>query len=173
MDAVTVIAVVAAVVSTVGLISFGLVDVLQWRGIRALKSMAENQAKIWEERGSMGEQIGEWLMEPSGDGKPSNLEVLASVVGVNVATSMRNSVAGQLSGDVRLEKSIEKRVQDYFVNIDPQLKDLSSFAELLGIPQEHLGLLARVLQRVAPQLGGAGGTANNRVTSHNGEFGKL
>jgi len=135
---------------SLGVFLLGAVDFItnfrQWHTIKRLQSVLDSEIGQWKEKGTVGEQIGEWLMEKEPD-KPSNLEILGAVAGSSMATSMRMSMAGEKSGDARLEQGIEKRFQDYMISIDPNLKDLAQLAEVIGIDPKYLSILGKVVSK--------------------------
>jgi hypothetical protein len=163
LDATIIFAIVVLVITAFG----SLVDLYQTRTILSMGRRLEAADKLFQERGDAGEQIGGWLMNSDREDKLSNLEVMGAVVGSAMAKSMKASIAGEKSGDVRLEQGIEKKFQDYMKQIDPNLKDLSDLGDLLGVAPEHLGILARIVQRYAPRAL-AGGSLNS--TQKDGRF---
>lgn len=146
LDATIIFAVVVLVITAFG----SLIDLYQTRTILSMGRRLEAADKLFQERGDAGEQIGGWLMQSDREDKLTNLEVMAVSVGSSIAKSMKASIAGERSGDVRLEQGIEKKFQDYMKTIDPNLKDLSDLGELLGVAPEHLGILGRIVRRYAP-----------------------
>lgn len=123
-----------------------------WDAIATLfqrKILHELQESIamWKDKGDIGEQIGEWLLETEGEGKPTNLEILSQHVGSNLYLSMRNAGAAAMSGDSRHNKMVEGRVVDALEEGQPELKVLRSFAEQIGLDVSDVPAIIQVLQK--------------------------
>jgi len=154
---------------TLGLVAVTwITDYFQWRGIRNLDKRLEEEAKVWTERGDIGEQLGAWLLNKEAEDKPSNLEILTALTGQNLAKSMRLSAAAEISGDVRHEKAIENRVMEAVKTSMPD-SEVFWVLEKLGLADltspEDVAVVMRVVKRLGidkvlggvPQGKGKGG----------------
>lgn len=117
------------------------IDALQTRAIRRINTRFDVEAKTYEERGSIGEQFGDWLLSPSDEkeGSPSNLEVMTTMVGRQIAGSFSAATKGIVSGDVRTFRSVEKAMLEGIQT--PEAKALIEACDRFGIPHELGGVL--------------------------------
>lgn len=131
-----------------------LIDALQTRAIRTINQRFQDEAKAFEERGTIGEQFGDWLLTPSDDkqGSASNLEVMTTLVGRQIAGSFSAAAKGIVSGDVRTFRSVEKSMLEGLQT--PESKALIEACDRFGIPRELGGVLLEAAQKhgLLPQL---------------------
>lgn len=141
MDAFLITAMAAIVVTAMAL----LVDVQQTRTIRKINRRFDKEAEAFEERGTIGEQFGDWLLAKSGD-KPedvSNLEVMTTLVGRQIAGSFSAAAKGIMSGDIRNYRRVEGAVLQGLET--PETRALSELGERIGLGRDDLGILLEVL----------------------------
>lgn len=133
-DSTLLVAMAAIVVTACALV----VDFIQTRAIRQINAKTEEELKEWRERGTIGEQFGEWLMfrepsEDSGKPNPSNMEILMYQAGQSYAKSMRLSVAADQSALVRSQNATDKTVFEALKDNDPVIRDICTGLEVAGI----------------------------------------
>lgn len=133
MDIALIIALVAAVSSTLVAFVALITDRLQWGILKYIKSEFELRAKQWEENGSVGDQIGNWLTFTEKEGEPTNLEVLAQTAGRAMFSSASASMKAGMSGDVRHQNGIDKQLFAAMQNSNPEMKAISVFLDKLGL----------------------------------------
>ena len=167
MDNSLLVALVCAVVSTVVALCSLITDRLQWGVLRYIKAEFDTRAKQWEANGSVGEQLGEWILASKNPDEPCNGEVIGSIIGSSMAKSMRNAYAGEKSGDVRLQKGIDGKVFEAIQDANPEMKLIGTALDRLGLGDlntpELLPYAAKALGKYVPKdlLGG-------QVTQNNG-----
>jgi len=87
------------------------------------------------ERGTVGEQFGEWLLETETDdeGAPTRLEALSAIVGASIARTQRFSSMQELSVDSRAFNKYDAKIQEAVKKQMPiGYKFLFKVAEHLG-----------------------------------------
>lgn len=116
-----------------------------------MQTQLETLSTAWEDKGSVGAQIGEWLMESEGEGKPTNLQVAALDVGQALYASLRNGAAAVMGGEKRHESMVENRTLEAIENSDPEMKVLKGFFERFGLLDlwnpEDIPAVVKVLQK--------------------------
>lgn len=152
MDSTLIIALVCAVVSTFVAVAALITDRLQWSILKYIKTEFDTRAKQWEQNGTFGEQLNSWLFAKEKDEDETNLEIITSMIGKTFYASVNSSLAGQKSGDVRLQQSVDNRVFDAVKENNPELKLLVTVLEKLGLGDlttpELLPLAASSVQRL-------------------------
>jgi hypothetical protein len=152
------VALVAAVISCIVAFAALVTDRLQWGILKYLKSMFEATSKKWEENGTIGEQLGNWLMFTEKEGEPTNLQVIAQAAGQAMFASANASMKGQMSGDVRHQKGVDGQIFEALENANPQMKAITIFLDKLGLGDlatpEELPYVLNWLQK-NQALGGA------------------
>ena len=92
---------------------------------------------------------------PEKEGMPSPLESYLLKIGEGLALSMRNSLAGQISGDVRLGKAVDKAVG--MDALDQSgiggILDIIGAGHTKALLAKNPQTLALVLQRFGPIIG--------------------
>jgi hypothetical protein len=95
------------------------------------------------------------FVTPPDDKTPSPLESYALKIGEGLALSMRNSFAGQISGDVRLQKGVDKAIG---MDVMDQsgiggILDVLGMSNVKNMLAKNPATLGMILQRVSPLIG--------------------
>lgn len=124
------------------------IDALQTRAIRRINRRIETESKTFEERGSIGDQFGDWLLEPADDkpDSPTNLQVCASQVGSVIAHSFSMGLKGIKSGDERLERSLERKIIEGVQT--PETKAILAACERFGIDPQYASLVIPIANKL-------------------------
>lgn len=146
MDYITVvliIATVAAVLSTIGMFIFGIVDLRQLGFIKKINKRIDEFESI-----DPGESFGNWLLtkQKQEDGSEiSNLETCARLVGHQIAGSFSMGLKGIASGEARTVRSVENKIISTLQS--PEAKALIGFCDQAGIPRDLASLTYEILEK--------------------------
>lgn len=155
MDTAIIVAFVAVGITCVS----SIIDAIQTMHIRKVQNQLAEATSLWKGKGDLGDQLGEYLMERESEDKPTNMEVLGSVLGSSMVKSMNATTAGVKSGDVRLQKSVDNQVFEAVKGSDPNLALISSVLDKLGLGElatpELLPYAARAIQKFGLHDGGS------------------
>lgn len=151
MDPIWLIA-MASVAVTAGAL---VVDLLQTRSIRKINSRIEAESKTFEERGSIGEQFGGWLLATEKDAEGNevtNLALCSKVVGHQIAQSFSMGLKGIASGEARTIRSVETKIMEGLKS--PESKALMEFCDQIGLPRDLAGTAYDILEKrgLLPQI---------------------
>jgi len=110
-----------------------IIDFIQTWHIREVQNQLKSAQKRWDERGGIGDQLGDWLLEKRPEDQLSNLEFLSAKVGQTLYASLRSGSAAVSSGEKRHENMVENRTLEALEASDPEMKMLKSVFERLGL----------------------------------------
>lgn len=128
MDATSIVALVALLVALIAT----SVEYLSFRGIS--QKIDEERAKH-DAKGSIGEQIGDWLLYRENEGEPSNLDVVADRVAHAMVVGVSAQAAGLASGDSRRKSMVENKLFNAVSNANPNMKVIGMILEKLGLEE--------------------------------------
>lgn len=139
--------------------------------IRSFNKKFNERAQWYEERGSLGDQLGTWLLSSEGEDKPSNLDVLTSAAGAAFYRSSTASLAGLKSGEVRHFQKVEDDVFNSLLDSDPDVKFIAGLLEKAGLgeyvnPKD----LPYIIQKFGGRLLGNDGNPRYRGKAQDSRF---
>ena len=163
-------------VLSIGVFMLGTIDFLtnyrQWRTIKNLQGVLNDKIGLWEERGDIGQQFGNFLMAREAQDKPTNLQIMATEVGQTLYASLRSGANAALSGDKRHENMVENKTLEALEASDPEMKVLKGIFERLGLDDmwnpDDIPSVVNVLRKHGVLGGGNGAIAprgNSRSNS--------
>lgn len=127
-----------------------IVDTMQWRVLRRITQRIDQQTAEWEERGTVGEQFGEWLLEPREDGV-NNLQAISSHVANAMVVGINSQAAGRASGDARHQKMVDNKLFNALSAANPDLGMIKAFLTKIGLEElatsEQLPYVMRFLKK--------------------------
>lgn len=139
-----IISAVALIISTIS----SIWDAYGNLNIRRVQKTLSKSVDAWEDKGSVGEQFGDFLLsksDPDVPESPTNLECMASLVGKQIAGSFTAAAKGIVSGDVRTFRSVEKAFMEGIQT--PESKALMEACDQFGVSRELGGVLLEVAQK--------------------------
>jgi len=122
--------------------------------IRAIDKRLQREHNWMEERGTAGEQFGQWLLYKENEKDPTNIEVLADTVVSRLGEHQRFSSMQEASVDARIQNKYDAKVMEALKKQVPiGYRLLMKVAEQLGfdleeiISSDELGPFLRSLQK--------------------------
>jgi len=107
--------------------------------IRAIDKRLQREHNWMEERGTAGEQFGEWLLYRENEKEPSNIEVLADTVVSRLGEHQRFSAMQEASVDSRIQNKYDEKVMQALKQQIPiGYRILMKVAEQLGFDLEDI-----------------------------------
>ena len=114
---------------------FLLIGILEIVSVWLVRSRLKYEHDFMVERGTVGEQFGEWLMGTESDAEdaPTRLQALSAVVGASIAKTQRFSSMQELSVDSRAFNKYDGEIQEAVKKQMPiGYKFIFKIAEQLG-----------------------------------------
>lgn len=125
-----------------------------------------------DSRGTVGEQIGAWLLFRESEEEPTNLDVVASRVGSAMVSSINRVEGGLKSGEVRHQNMVDNKILAAVKVHNPDVADINFWLEKLGLGElaspEEIKYVMRSLERLG--LGNLLGTRAQSSSKSDGRF---
>jgi len=86
-----------------------------------------------EERGTLGDQLGAWLLESDGEGQPTNLDVVSRRFASAMVGNINRVDAGMKSGEVRRQKMIDNKIFGAMNAKNPEMRVVTRLLEEIGL----------------------------------------
>lgn len=116
-----------------------LVGMLEIVSILVVNRKIDKEHDFMLERGTAGEQLGEWLVYREAEGEPTNIQVLTRLIASELHQTMKYSAAGKASVDARIQNKYDDQVMAALKSKVPVgYKILMRIAEELGFDLEGI-----------------------------------
>ena len=114
---------------------FLLIGILEIVSVWLVRSRLKYEHDFMVERGTAGEQLGEWLMTKESDAEdaPMMLDVLAARIGRMMFQAQRAVTGQEHSVEARHFNSVDEKVFEALKNNNPEVRIIANVLEQLGL----------------------------------------